>query len=174
MPICIPMLFEIRETTNTTGVIKRRGDNIPAVYGLDNISIVDAVFLNGLTIDIGINDFTVVVFLMRSVGEIEVASVVTETVVVGVFVFPSPVLCGQFALTRILVGNILTLIIMQSVVESLCSLGCANLHRDDTVSFRENSRLMRRHEDFDIRMLMFSCESHVRYSALLKQTSFPQ
>ena len=23
-------------------------------------------------------------------------------------------------------------------------------------------------------MLMFSCESHVRYSALLKQTSFPQ
>ena len=174
MPIRIPMLLEIRKPTNTTGVIKRRGDNVPSIYHFGDIAIVDTVFLNGLTVDIGIDDFAIVVFLMRGIGEIEVASVVAETVVVGILVFPSPVLRGQLAVTGIFAGNILTLIIMQSIVESLCSLGCSNLHREDAVSFRENSSLVCRHEDFDIRMLMFSCESHVRYSALLKQTSFPQ
>ena len=174
MPIRIPMLLEIRKPTNTTGVIKRRGDNVPSIYRFGDIAIVDAILFNGLTVDIGIDDFAIVVFLMRGIGEIEVASVVAETVVVGILVFPSPVLRGQFAVTGIFIGNILTLIVMQRAVEPPCGMGHSNLYREDAVSFRENSRLVCRHEDFDIRMLMFSCESHVRYSALLKQTSFPQ
>ena len=174
MPIRIPMLLEIRKPTNTTGVIKRRGDNVPSIYRFGDIAIVDAILFNGLTVDIGIDDFAIVVFLMRGIGEIELASVVAETVVVGILVFPSPVLRGQFAVTGIFIGNILTLIVMQRAVEPPCGMGHSNLYREDAVSFRENSRLVCRHEDFDIRMLMFSCESHVRYSALLKQTSFPQ
>ena len=106
------MLLEIRKPADTTGVVKRRGDNVPAIYRFGDIHIVDTVFFNGLTIDIGVDDLAIVIFLMRSVGEIEVASVVAETVVVGVLIFPSPVLRCQFAVARIFVGNILTLIIV--------------------------------------------------------------
>ena len=30
-----------------------------------------------------------------------------------------------------------------------------------------------KNEDSDVRMVLFRCENHVRYSALLRQTSFP-
>ena len=59
-------------------------------------------------------------------------------------------------------------------ISILATITFAGINTMIVTSFRKNSRFMCRHEDFDIRMLMFSCESHVRYSALLKQTSFPQ
>ena len=127
-----------------------------------------------MIIDIRIDNLSVIVLFVRSIGEIEVPAVVAEAVVIGVLVFPRPILCGQLAIPRVFRGDILALVVMQGVRKAGHGVRRAHLHRNNTVPLGESGLLMRRHEDFDIRMVLFRCENHVRYSALLRQTSFPQ
>ena len=172
--IGIPMLFEIRESAYTTNIVQRRGDDIPTIHGTCDRIIADTVFGKRAIVDIRIDDFAVIVLLVRSTGEIEISAVMAETVIVSILILPCPVLRGQLAIPRIFHGNVLTLIVMQGVRKTGRSVRRAHLHWNNAIPFGECGLLMRRHEDFDIRMVLFRCENHVRYSALLRQTSFPQ
>ncbi len=161
MLVGVPVLLEIRESADAAHVVQRRGDHIPAFHGLRDRIVSDAVFRDRAIVDVRIDDFAVIVLLMHGVGEIEIATVVAEAVVVGVFVLPRPILRGQLAIARILGGDVVALIVMQRIRESLRRVHCADLHRQNARGLREHSRLVRRHEDLDIRMLMLLCESHV-------------
>ena len=90
----IPMLFEIRESADAANVIQRRGDDVPTVHGTSDRIIVDTVFGERVIIDIRIDNLSVIVLFVRSIGEIEVPAVVAEAVIVSILVFPGPVLRG--------------------------------------------------------------------------------
>ena len=94
MLVGIPVLLEIRESADTANVVQRRGDDVPAIHGTRDRIIVDTVFGERVIIDIRIDNLSVIVFFVRSIGEIEVPAVVAEAVIVSILVFPSPVLRG--------------------------------------------------------------------------------
>lgn len=66
-----------------------------------DVLVIQPVFLCRNGIDVVVHDFAVGIFLMRSVREVEVPTVMAEAVVVGLDALPSPVLRGQFAVARI-------------------------------------------------------------------------
>lgn len=75
MPIGVPMLLEIRESADSSNVVQRRGDDVPAVHCARDRIVVDTVFGERVVVDIRVDDFAVIVFLMRGVGEIEIPAV---------------------------------------------------------------------------------------------------
>ena len=174
MLIGVPMLLKIRESADSSNVVQRCGDDVPAVHCARDCIVVDTVFGERVAVDIRVDDFAVIVFLMWGVGEIEIPAVMAEAIIVGVCVLPSPVLRGQLAITRVFHGDVLAFVIMQRVRETGRGLRRTHLHRKNAFPFGECGLLVCRHEDLDVRMMLFRCENHVRYSALLRQTSFPQ
>ena len=79
-------------------IVDGRGNDIPADHlALDGFIIQAIPPCSGL-VDEVVHDFTVVVGLVGYVAEIEVATVVTESVVIGIDVFPSPILRSELAI----------------------------------------------------------------------------
>ena len=66
---------------------------------------------------------------MWGIREIEISTIVAETVIIGIFVLPSPVLRGQLAIPRIFGRDVLAFIVMQGVRETGCGVSGAYLHR---------------------------------------------
>ena len=64
-------------------------------------SVVKPILRDGMGIDERVHDLAIVVFPMRSVGEIEVSAIVAKTIIIGIGVLPSPVLRGQLAIPRV-------------------------------------------------------------------------
>ena len=76
------------------------------------VSVVKAKTLNiELVEDAGL-DLVAAVALGGSGLKTEEAAIVTEPIVVGLEIFPSPVLCGEFAIGRILVGDVVAGVVL--------------------------------------------------------------
>lgn len=75
-------------------------------------------------IDERVHDLAIVVFPMRSVGEIEVSAIVAKTIIIGIGVLPSPVLSRQLTVHRVLGGDVFAIIIVQGFFKHCgCVLG---------------------------------------------------
>ena len=147
------MVLETDESIEFADIVHRRGDDIPAFHGLGDAVVVDAILGNGLRSDGGIHDFTVAVLPVGSIREIEVATVVAETVIVGIGVLPSPVLGGELAVHRVLLGNVVADIVVQSVFKQWLAGGLnvrrADLDGQDARAVGERRRLVSGDEDLD-------------------------
>ena len=104
-----------------------RGDDVILLHHVGDVFVIQAILLCRGGIDVVVHDFAVGIFLMRSVREVEVTAVMAETVVVGVDVFPSPILRGQFAVTWVEIGDILAFIIVECPGEAIVLR--SDLHR---------------------------------------------
>ena len=82
---------------------------------------------------------------MLDTGEVEVAAVMAESVVIGVNVLPSPILRGQFAIHRVLIGDVFALIVLERPRESRVLR--TDLHRLKNIALRFVDLLVCGHED---------------------------
>ena len=94
-------------------IAERCGDDVILFDHAGDVLIIQTVLLLSLGVDIIIHNFTKGIFLMRCFGEIKITAVMAEAVVVGIDVFPCPVLRGQFAIAWIEIGDVLAFVIME-------------------------------------------------------------
>ena len=109
--------------------------------------VIEAVPLDAGGIDVIIDDLAVRVLLVLNAREVEVAAVMAESVIIGINVLPRPILRGQLAIHRILVGDVLALIILECPREP-CVLR-PDLNRLENVALRLVDLLVGGHEDAD-------------------------
>lgn len=103
---------------------------------------------------------------MRGVGEIKIATVMAETVIICIRVFPCPVLSGQLTVHGVLGGDVVAFIVMQGVFKQGACILSSDLDRYDACPVRECRRLMRGNKDFDVRSLLdvhdaYPCHEYV-------------
>ena len=126
-------------------IAERRGDYVILLDGFRDGCIVQTVFLCGFGIDIVVHDLTEWVLLMLGFGEIEIATIVAEAIVVGIDVFPCPVLCGQLAVTWVEVCDVFAFIIVERPREPLRFW--SDLHRLHDIAVEQVNVFVRGDED---------------------------
>ena len=104
------------------------GDDVIALHRTDDRFIIETVFANGVGINVIVHDLAVRVLRMLGIGEVEIAAVVAESVIFCIDVLPRPVLCGQFAVHRVLGGDVLALVVVEHIRQSLFLSPHAHLH----------------------------------------------
>ena len=71
-----------------------RGDDVILLHHFGNALVIQSILLCRIGINVIINDFTECVFFVWGLREIEVTTVMTESIVVCVNVLPRPILRG--------------------------------------------------------------------------------
>ena len=117
------LVNNLREITEWSG-----DDVVLANYSL-NVCIVKSILFRGFGVDVIIHDLAIWVLFVGSVGEIKISAIMAETVVIGVDVLPCPVLCSEFAIAWIEVGNVLSVIVMERPGETVAALAQTYLYR---------------------------------------------
>ena len=130
-----------------------RGDDVILLHHVGDVFVIQAILLCRGGIDVVVHDFAVGIFLMRSVREVEVTAVMAETVVVGVDVFPSPILRGQFAVTWVEIGDILAFIIVECPGEAIVLR--SDLHRLHDGAVEGVNVFVSGDEDADVLFIVF-------------------
>ena len=130
-----------------------RGDDVILLHHAGDVFVIQAILLCRGGIDVVVHDFAVGIFLMRSVREVEVTAVMAETVVVGVDVFPSPILRGQFAVTWVEIGDILAFIIVECPGEAIVLR--SDLHRLHDGAVEGVNVFVSGDEDADVLFIVF-------------------
>ena len=110
-------------------ISKRGGDDIVLANYLLDVFIIEPIFFRGSGVDVVIHDFAVWILLVRSVGEIKIAAIMAEAVIIGIHILPRPILGGQFAIAWIAVRDILAFVIVERPGETIAAFVQANLHR---------------------------------------------
>ena len=134
-------------------IAERCGDDIILLHHVGDVFVIQAILLCRGGIDVVVHDFAVGIFLMRSVREVEVTAVMAETVVVGVDVFPSPILRGQFAVTWVEIGDILAFIIVECPGEAIVLR--SDLHRLHDGAVEGVNVFVSGDEDADVLFIVF-------------------
>ena len=118
-------------------IVDGRGNDIPSDHlALDGFIIQAIPPCSGL-VDEVVHDFAIVVGLVGYVAEIEVATVVTESVVIGIDVFPSPILRSELAIHGIERRNRVPAVVMKHMRELFRCLRCSDLQETDRIALRD-------------------------------------
>jgi len=124
-------------------ISKRGGDDIVLANYLLDVFIIEPIFFRGSGVDVVIHDFAVWILLVRSVGEIKIAAIMAEAVIIGIYILPRPILGGQFAIAWIAVRDILAFVIVERPGETIAAFVQANLHRLHDIALKSIHILMR-------------------------------
>ena len=132
------------------------GHDIVWFHQISDVCISPAVALSKLFLKIWIirkNRFIYIpisVFPVFLSGKVKIPAVMEKAQIIRLQVFPCPVLGSQFAVWSVEGRDILSLIVIQHVRESLIRQSCPDLYRSEHFRFQDWSRLMTADEDLHI------------------------
>ncbi len=112
--------------------------------------VIQAIAPDGVVVDEVVHDLAVGVLLVDGVGEVEVATIVTEANIGRAGVLPRPVLCGDLAVHGILVRDVVALVVMERPVKAVRLVAGANLDGLENITCGHHNVLVCRHEDADV------------------------
>ena len=103
---------------------------------------------------------------MRGVGEIKIATVMAETVIICIRVFRCRLVLCVVYVVGVLGGDVVDFIVMHGVFKQGACILSSDLDRYDACPVRECRRLMRGSKDFDVRSLLdvhdaYPCHEYV-------------
>ncbi len=84
--------------------------------------------------------------------KIEVAAIVAEAVIFCIYVFPSPILRGEFAVHGVLLGDIVAIVIVKRPREQPIPVYAANLYELENLTVKGIYVFMCRNKDSNVRM----------------------
>ena len=113
-------------TSQMAEVLSFGSDDIVLRNQLFDMRFVNTEFLANTIFQIGANDIAECIFL---------AAIVAETVVIGIEIFPCPVLCSQFTIAFIQRGNVFSLVVMKSGIQSAFCQSRTDLNAFDIFVF---------------------------------------
>ena len=138
-------------TRELAQVLSFRRDDVIAFNRFENSLVIEPVALLGLAVNVAVKDHAPGVLLVPHIGKIEVATVVTETVILGIDILPSPILRRKFAIHRVLVRDIVPLVIMESPGELIGGIGATDLDRLENRAVEQIDILVSRNKNTDRR-----------------------
>lgn len=122
-------------TSQMAEVLSFGSDDIVLRNQLFDMRFVNTEFLANTIFQIGANDIAECIFFILLVREVEVAAIVAETVVIGIEIFPCLVLCSQFTIAFIQRGNVFSLVVMKSGIQSAFCQSRTDLNAFDIFVF---------------------------------------
>ena len=125
-------------------------DHVVALDAGADVGVIQAIAPDGVIVDEVVHDLAVGVLLVDGVGEVEVATIVTEANIGRAGVLPRPVLRRELAVHGILGRDVLALVVMERPVKAVRLVAGANLDGLENLALGNYDVLVRCHEDADV------------------------